>query len=189
MTFRLFSKLTLIALAFTLIASPIAIAKQPFTLRAIHSGLLSRYAGVSHMSPVQLQNGLAGPDRNKFLVLDSREVNEFAVSHIKGAKRVDPSIWHSVFMKKFAKAAKGKTVVIYCSVGERSSKLAKYVQKALMQEGAKAVYNLQGGIFKWHNDQRNLLIDKSGTTSFVHPYDKHWGQLVKRADKLRYSAQ
>ena len=193
MNFRFALRTTIAALLFALLVPQLllsaASAKQPFTLREIHKGLLSRYVGVSHMSPVQLQNGLKGPDRNKFLVLDAREVDEFSVSHIKGAKRVDPSIWHSAFMNKFGAAAKGKTVVIYCSVGERSSKLAKYVQKSLMQKGANAVYNLQGGIFKWHNEQRSLLTDAKGSTSFVHPYDKHWGQLVKRSDKLRYSSK
>ncbi len=175
------------ALLLTLLMAPIAIAKQPFTLDNIHQGLQSRYEGVSHMSPTQLQKALSGPDASKFLVLDSRELSEFAVSHIKGAKRVDPSIWHSSFMSKFAKQAKGKTVVIYCSVGERSSKLAKYVQKALMKQGATGVYNLQGGIFKWHNDQRKMLVNGTGSTKFVHPYDKHWGQLVQREKLLRYS--
>ena len=168
------------------LALPVTNAKQEFTLENIHEGLQSRYVGVDHMSPVQLQKILAGPDADKFLVLDSREVDEFSVSHIKGAVRVDPSIWHSSFMSKFGKQAKGKTVVIYCSVGERSSKLAKYVQQALKKSGANAVYNLQGGIFKWHNDQRGLL-DKTGNTKFVHPYNKHWGQLVQRDKLLRYS--
>ncbi|MCP4933706.1 MAG: rhodanese-like domain-containing protein [bacterium] len=174
------------ALLLTLLISPVAIAKQPFTLDNIHQDLQSRYEGVSHIGPTQLQKALSGPDSNKYLVLDSRETSEFAVSHIKGAKRVDPSIWHSSFMSKFAKQAKGKTVVIYCSVGERSSKLAKYVQQALMKQGATGVYNLQGGIFKWHNDQRDLT-NNTGATKFVHPYDKHWGQLVQRDKLLRYS--
>ncbi len=180
-------KTIMLTMVLALFAAPLASAKQPFTLDNIQKGLLVRYAGVSHMSPVQLQKGLTGPKRRKYLVLDAREKNEFAVSHIKGAKRVDPSIWHSAFMRKFGPLARGKTVVIYCSVGERSSKLVKYVQQALKQNGAKAVYNLQGGIFKWHNEGRPLLVDAKGTTDLVHPYDKHWGQLVKRASKRRYS--
>ncbi len=190
MTFKHFDKALLLPLLFALFTVPqmstSASAGQPFSLRAIHQGLFSRYPGVSHLSPVQLQNALNGPLRKDFLVLDASQADEFAVSHIKGARRVDPSIWHAAFMKKFGAAAKNKTVVIYCSVGERSSKLAKYVQQSLLQKGAKAVYNLQGGIFKWHNDQRPLVNNK-GATRFVHPYDKHWGRLLKRAGLARYS--
>ena len=198
MTFRPFAKTrlaktpiaktSLTALLFALFLPILANAKQPFSLDAIQQGLLSRYAGVAHMDLGKLQKGLSGADKNKYLVLDAREKDEFAVSHIEGAKRVDPSIWHSAFMSKFGAMAKGKTVVIYCSVGERSSKMAKYVQQALMQNGAKGVYNLHGGIFKWHNEKRPLRATK-GSTDFVHPYNKHWGQLVKRSDKLRYSPQ
>lgn len=186
MAFRIFGKMSLMAIPLSLLAATFASAKQPFTLDAIHEGLLTRYAGVSHMSPAQLQKNLKGPNRNKFLVLDAREASEYAISHIRGAKRVSPSIWHGAFMSKFGEVARGKTVVIYCSVGERSSKLAKYVQQALKQKGATGVYNLQGSIFKWHNNQRRLS-NRKGATGYVHPYDKHWGQLLKRTDRLRYS--
>ena len=84
-----------------------------------------------------------------------------------------------------ADAAKGKTVVFYCSVGVRSSKLAARLQKALTARGAKAVYNLQAGIFNWHNEHRPLTTG-SAPTSFVHPFDDHWGQLVERRDLLSY---
>ena len=188
---RYFDKIALTsALLMALLVAPIAdntaSAKQPFTLESIQRGLLSRYEGVSHMSTAKLQKDLTGPDKSKYLVLDAREKNEFAVSHIPGARRVDPGIWHSSFMSKFGQMAKGKTVIFYCSVGERSSKLAKYVQEALKRNGAKAVYNLKGGIFEWHNEKRPLRTAK-GKTDYVHPYNKYWGQLLKRSAKLRYS--
>ncbi len=188
MTARYFARSAFAALLFALLVPTIstAHAKQPFTLETIQQGLLSRYEGVSHMSIAKLQKALSGPDKNNYLVLDAREENEFAVSHIPGAKRVDPGIWHASFMSKFGQIAKGKTVVIYCSVGERSSKMAKYVQAALIKNGAEGVYNLQGGIFQWHNEKLPLMANKS-TTDYVHPYNKYWGQLVKRSAKLRYS--
>ncbi|MCF6200431.1 MAG: rhodanese-like domain-containing protein [Hyphomicrobiaceae bacterium] len=190
MTFRHFAQLGLATLLLTLFVAPSggnhAHAKPPFTLESIQQGLLSRYEGVSHMSIARLQKDLAGPGKSNYLVLDAREKDEFAVSHIPGARRVDPGIWHSSFMSKFGKIAKGKTVVIYCSVGERSSKMAKYVQAALIKNGAKGVYNLQGGIFQWHNEKRPLMASK-GKTDYVHPYNKYWGQLLKRSAKLRYS--
>ena len=176
----------LLALLATSLDTAPASARAPFTLENIQKGLLTRYEGVAHMSIAQLQKDLTGSGKSQYLVLDAREKGEFAVSHIAGAKRVDPGIWHSSFMNKFGKMARGKTVVIYCSVGERSSKMAKYVQAALMKNGAKGVYNLQGGIFKWHNEKRPLMTS-NGNTDFVHPYDKHWGQLLKRPAKLRYS--
>ena len=98
---------------------------------------------------------------------------------------MDPGIWQRTFLKRHGEAVKGKTVVFYCSVGVRSSKLAAKLQKALAARGAKAVYNLQAGIFNWHNERRPLTTG-SAPTSFVHPFDDHWGQLVERRDLLRY---
>ena len=98
--------------------------------------------------------------------------------------RVDPGIWRSSFVRRFAGTAKGRTVVFYCSVGVRSSRLAARVQKALREHGATAVEIVDGGIFAWHAERRPLR-DAKGETAFVHPYDRHWGKLVARRDLTR----
>lgn len=192
MKFIPIAKSALLAFLLALIALPVHVpqaqGKPAFTLENIQKGLLRRYEGVKHMSAAELQKALAGPQKDSLLVLDVREKDEFAVSHLPNAIRVNPGIWHGPFMNRFGTLAKGKTVIFYCSVGERSSKLAKYVQDALKKSGARAVYNLKGGIFEWHNDKYPLM-NGNGPTDFVHPYDKYWGQLVKRADKLRYLPQ
>ncbi len=117
------------------------------------------------------------------LVVDVRENGEFAVSHIDGAVRVDPDISVSEFVEKIAKSATGRNVVLYCSVGVRSSKLAARANKALQSLSVKGVYNLEGGLFRWHNERRNL-VDATGATERIHPYDAHWGGLVARQDQV-----
>ncbi len=160
-----------------------AAAKAPFTLEAIHQSIEKRYPTVRHISGDVLAQMLA--EKQPLLLLDVREKNEFDVSRLPGAIRVSPNIWHRPFMRRFAKQAKGKTVVFYCSVGERSSKLARYVQEALKQAGAGPIYNLKGGIFAWHNAKRKL-VDHKGETGFVHPYNEYWGQLLTRPMLARY---
>ena len=81
---------------------------------------------------------------------------------------------------------KGKTVVFYCSVGVRSSALAESVKADLLAAGTKEVVNLEGGIFGWHNQSRPL-VDKSGPTTFVHPYNAYWGRLLTRPELARTS--
>jgi len=117
-------------------------------------------------------------------LFDVREEDEYAVSHIPTATRVSPSMWASTFLSRYAGAIEGKTVVFYCSVGVRSSRLAARAQSELLRRGAKAVYNLRGGIFRWHNEGRPLAT-AAGTTHFVHPYDADWGRLVERQHLLR----
>ena len=156
---------------------------EDFTLSAVHQSVVNDYATVRHLTADALAARLK---RSRDIILfDVRETDEFAVSHLSGATRVDPGVWRRTFLKRHGDRVKGKTVVFYCSVGVRSSKLAAKLQEALSARGATAVYNLQAGIFNWHNQQRPLT---SGTapTSFVHPFDDHWGQLVARRDLLRY---
>jgi rhodanese-related sulfurtransferase len=156
-----------------------ATAKDSFTLGAVREKVKRDYDGVAQLSTGALADRLA--DREDVLLLDVREMQEFAVSHLAGAQRVDPGIWRSTFLKRFANAARGKTVVFYCSVGVRSSKLAEKVRAELMAQGALGVFNLDGGIFAWHNEGRPL-VNAKGQTSFVHPYDSYWGQLITRRE-------
>jgi rhodanese-related sulfurtransferase len=64
-------------------------------------------------------------------------------------------------------------VVVYCSVGWRSSEVAE----ALQRSGYRDVRNLKGGIFTWANEGRPLYRD--GRRVFVvHPFDRGWGRLL-----------
>jgi len=156
---------------------------EDFTLQSVHQSVAEDYASVRHLTADNLADRLRR--RQDIVLFDVRETDEFAVSHLPGAKRVDPGVWRRTFLKRHGDKVKGKTVVFYCSVGVRSSKLAANLQDALAARGAKAVYNLQAGIFNWHNEKRPLTSG-SAPTSFVHPFDDHWGRLVTRQNLLRY---
>lgn len=153
-------------------------AREPFTLDAVRVQVQQDYASVAQISGDKLKDALP---KGNTLLLDVREKDEYAVSHIPGAQRVDPDMWTSTFLKAFKNKARGKTVVFYCSVGVRSSQLAASVQAALKESGARAVYNLDGGVFAWHNAKRPL-VNANGPTDYVHPFDSHWGTLVDRRE-------
>ncbi len=161
-------------------------ARDPFNLETVRAQVTRDYGGVSHLSTQTFAAQMAR--RPDVLLFDVREEDEFSVSHLAGAERVDPDIWRWTFMNRFGERVQGKTVIFYCSVGVRSSRLAARVQAALREQGAKAVYNLDGGIFAWHNERRPLVNTK-GQTDFVHPFDSHWGQLVKRGEMARTSPE
>ncbi len=119
-------------------------------------------------------------------MFDVREPSEFAVSHLKGVTRINPEISAQDFVEKFADITTGKAVIFYCSVGQRSSVLADRVQGALVSSGTKTVYNLEGGIFKWHNERRLLYANGVTPTEYVHPYNPIWGGFVKNQKYTRY---
>ena len=175
---------TLVAMLVTLsfIAPQIATAREPFNLDVVRAQVRKDYRNVAHLSANALVNIMRKEE--EFLLLDVREEAEFAVSRIAGAERVDPGIWRKSFMARFGDHVRGKMVVFYCSVGVRSSRLAANVQAALIEQGAKEVFNLDGGVFAWHNENR-ALENAKGATDYVHPFDAHWGKLVRRQELLK----
>lgn len=100
------------------------------------------------------------------LLVDVRARPEFEVSRIPGAVHIDDPDE----LLAYAKANPDKELVLYCSVGMRSSKAAA----GLQAQGISQVMNLEGSIFQWSNDRRPLE-DGAGPTQKVHPYNAFWG--------------
>jgi len=141
-------------------------------LDKFHGNILKNFSGVEHLAPLQID----ALDKNVIL-FDVREEEEFEVSHIDGAVRVDPSLDAEEFMTRFKRDWTGKKIVFYCSVGQRSSMMA-----------AAKVANLEKGVFGWHN-QSLPLANENGQTDKVHPYNAFcafWKRLVNRKDKTAY---
>ncbi len=116
-------------------------------------------------------------DRNRPppMIFDTREEEEFVVSHILNARYLNPG---SNIVTALGNLDKSTPIVVYCSVGYRSSKMARKLQQA----GFSHVYNLEGSIFKWANEG-NPVVQGDRPATHVHPYDANWGKLLN--EKLR----
>lgn len=154
-------------------------------LEKIHQKIIADYPAVSHISRTELQARLKAQD---ILILDTRPLKEYNVSHIAGALQVDPDMEAKTFQAKFGSLLKDKTLIVYCSVGRRSSILGERLQTIAIEAGALDVQNMEGGLFGWHNDDRPLE-NSSGPTTAIHPYNVFWGRLIKNKDSIRYSAE
>ena len=114
-----------------------------------------------------------------YLLLDTREKEEFEVSRLENA------VWvgHNSFeIDKVQQRVRDKDtpIVVYCSVGVRSEDIGE----ALKEAGYTRVKNLYGGIFAWKN-QGNTVVGPDGkATDKVHAYSKYWGRLLTNADKV-----
>ena len=171
------------ALALTAAAGLAAGPVQAFTLDKVEKDVAADYPSVQHVLP----NAVAvGPATGDVLLIDVREEDEFAVSHLPGALRADPDMDPDEFMQAFGDKVAGKQVLFYCSVGVRSSDLAQRVRERLAAAGARDVANLSGGIFRWHNEQRTLMSG-TGRTDLVHPYNSRWGSLIARQPQISYT--
>ena len=120
------------------------------------------------------------------ILLDVRSPEEFAVSRLPGAIRVDDDAIDTEVLETIGPAIKGRDIIFYCSVGVRSTRLAHRIRATLVNRGAGAIANLSGGIFGWHNAGRRLVGPDGKTTDFLHPYDEEWGLLVKRRERITY---
>ena len=114
-----------------------------------------------------------------FLLLDARKKREFEVSHIKNA------VW--VGYKEFEVDSvlknhpnKEQPIVVYCSIGVRSEDIGEKLQEA----GYTNVKNLYGGIFDWKNQGRSVVDTIGNETENVHAYNKFWGKLLTKGQKV-----
>jgi len=82
-------------------------------------------------------------------------------------------------LKRLDTIGKSTQIVVYCSVGYRSERIAY----KLHQAGYTNISNLYGGIFEWVN-QGHPVYDSNGQTKRVHAFNKLWGQWLQRGEKV-----
>ncbi|MFC4723331.1 rhodanese-like domain-containing protein [Geojedonia litorea] len=134
----------------------------------------TNHKGIPYISAQEL----AMP-KTKVVILDTREADEFAVSHLKNAILVGynnfsvDSITNYVANKQFP-------IVVYCSLGIRSETIAAQLKKA----GYTKVYNLYGGIFEWKNNNFKVFDSENNETDNIHVYSKYWGQWLTNGNKI-----
>jgi len=111
------------------------------------------------------------------MLLDIREKEEFEISHINNAVHAG---YYEFSVEQFESVNKDTTIVVYCSVGYRSSKVAQ----KLIEAGFKDVRNLYGGIFKWVNQERKIQKDSTPSDS-IHTYNKRWGRYITNKNIIK----
>lgn len=107
------------------------------------------------------------------LVIDVREPEEYAVSHLPGAVHAQGRELERLVRETGSK----RPIVLYCSVGYRSSRETE----RLRRKGFANVSNLEGSIFEWANAGKPLVQggpQSKTVTDAVHPFDEDWGELL-----------
>lgn len=129
-----------------------------------------QFPAVRPIATAELDRWLKSATQPQPILLDARTLPEFAVSHLESAQLIDSSSLDPAILNTLPKDA---PIVVYCSVGYRSAKLAQQLQ----QQGFTCVFNLEGSIFQWANEDRPVY-QAGQLTSFVHPYNDTWGKLL-----------
>ncbi|GAB4366315.1 MAG: rhodanese-like domain-containing protein [Elainellaceae cyanobacterium] len=127
-----------------------------------------KFPDVQTISPEQLDTWLNSADRPPPQVIDARKPEEYRVSHLPNAQQA------SLVQPPWQDISPDTPIVVYCSVGYRSARLAQRLQAM----GHSQVFNLEGSIFEWVNEGRSVY-QNGQTVEQVHPYNATWGQLLK----------
>lgn len=109
------------------------------------------------------------------VLLDAREPQEYKLAHIAGAKNIGYDNYNLKILESIPKDAK---IVVYCSIGYRSEKIASKIIKL----GYKDVSNLYGSIFEWVNQGYPVYDTNEKLTKQIHTYNKAWSKWVENKD-------
>lgn len=158
--------------ALILFCAALAIAAEPDDFAAYRQTIREKYSTVRQISTAALADWLSDSNRAPPLLLDVREEAEYRVSHLKDAQWVRKEDRGRLVANGLAAQT---PLVVYCSVGARSSEFAWELQTA----GHTNVFNLDGSIFQWANEGRPVFSG-SNVVMRVHPYNRKWGRFLKK---------
>jgi rhodanese-related sulfurtransferase len=146
------------------------VAGRPVAFRALQWRIERRFPDVKWLKTEELARWGTGPVEPPPVLLDARTDDEFRVSSLKGAVRIDP---YRPSLRPLRGFRKDTVVMVYSSAGYRGARVASWLGHA----GYTNVLNLAGGIFAWVNEGRPIFRGETPTAQ-VHPYDHNWGLLV-----------
>ncbi|MFT4801437.1 MAG: rhodanese-related sulfurtransferase [Flavobacteriaceae bacterium] len=117
--------------------------------------------------------------KNNIKILDSRELNEYQVSHIESAILVG---YDTFSIETVLDTIKNKKtpIVVYCTLGIRSEMIAAKLQKA----GYIDVKNLYGGISEWKNKEYKVIDSTQNTTNNIHTFSKEWSKWLLNGNPI-----
>ena len=161
----------LIAPLLLLLIVPYVACGQAPSWSMLKKTIRATYPGVRHVSTDSLASWLEQSATTP-LLLDIRTEDEFAVSRLPDARRLDPDTDRFAMLQDLPPDT---PLVTYCSVGYRSAAMAERLAEA----GFTNVVNLEGSIFAWANEGRPVYRDGHAVQQ-VHPYDAVWGRLLNK---------
>jgi len=158
---------------------------------ALQRDIRQRFPRAPQLAASTLADWLASPERapggRRPVLLDARAPEEYAVSRLPGAYPT-PDLASALEVltglqetSQTSHTPEGSEivdtglppVVVYCSVGWRSSELVQ----ELRDRGYDTVWNLEGSIFRWANEGRTVVRDGRPVRQ-VHPFDEEWGRYL-----------
>jgi rhodanese-related sulfurtransferase len=143
-----------------------ACAESKVSWTAIEQEIATKFPEVTQIEASELKK----QNPPYFMIIDVRDAEEYQVSHLEHALHIQ----NLGEIKNIALSHPEQTVLLYCSVGYRSSQLAHELNAL----GVSNVANLKGSIFEWVH-RGYSVVNSEGPTDKVHPYNEQWGALLQ----------
>ncbi len=145
----------------------LVVAGRPLAFEILQRGTSYKFPEVKWVVTKELARWLGDPSRPQPVLLDARTEAEFAVSHLRGARRMDP---YKPSLKILAGLPKDTPIVVYSSAGYRGARAASWLE----EQGYRNVQNMGSSLFQWTNEDRPLYRGDR-RVEVLHPYDGWWG--------------
>lgn len=113
----------------------------------------------------------------RIFVLDARDAHEYNISHIPNARRIG---WADFSCERVWMYDREALLVIYCSIGERSVRMAGFLAKM----GFKNVRILYGSITEWANQDYELWDKDKKNTRRVFYTDKTYAKFLRHGSSV-----
>ncbi len=137
---------------------------------AAEATVLAAFPDITHIAPETAATDLDAPFDARPVLLDVRSTDEYNVSHLLGAMRVDPGLED---LAPLDSLGKDREIIVYCATGWRSSTLARRLE----EEGFTNVRNIIGSIFRWTNE--GLPVFREGErVNEVHPVSARFEPML-----------
>lgn len=129
--------------------------------------IIRKYLKLS-ITPISVREANQSGD---ILFLDTRELEEYRISHIKGARFIG---FKDFSIESLSDIDPDQKIILYCSIGYRS----EIIGEKLKAIGFSNLYNLYGSIFEWVNNGFPVYDMEENRTRKIHTYSKSWGKWV-----------
>jgi len=136
--------------------------------KSVDEKIETEFPDVVFISTEQLNRQYKDGGSSLPLIIDVREIEEYGVSHLQDALNLQ-----TVESISLRYPDRNEEIIVYCSVGYRSAKVASQLQNL----GYNNVRNLSHSIFEWANKGYPLLNEEGGTEK-AHPFNTAWGALL-----------
>jgi rhodanese-related sulfurtransferase len=143
------------------------VAGRPLAFELLQRGTSYKFRDVKWIATKDLAGWREDPARPQPVLLDARTAAEYEVSHLQGARRIDP---YRPSLAGLTRFPRDTPIVVYSSAGYRGARLASW----LGVQGYPNVQNLGSSLFQWANEGRPIFKEDRPAES-VHPYDGRWG--------------